>query len=175
MYINNCHYLVEYKDSEERTTIYIHTHTWLLIPTVRNTLLPLNLLNEFHPIKAFHWKLFEWTGIKLLYDRASWIPAHKRPDYVCTWMHTHLMYAHVQTNDWSISTQTGANLLLMFSMKEGNGFFNDTLNTFYLWLYGVRHMVKDYSDSEIHGYSFCLAARGIFYIHQSWSTGWNKM
>ncbi len=26
--------------------------------------------------------------------------------------------------------------------------FNDTLNTFYLWLYGVRHMVNDNSDSE---------------------------
>ena len=26
--------------------------------------------------------------------------------------------------------------------------FNDTLNTFYLWLYGIRHMVKDHSDSE---------------------------
>ena len=24
----------------------------------------------------------------------------------------------------------------------------DTLNTFYLWLYGVRHMVKDQSYSE---------------------------
>ena len=23
--------------------------------------------------------------------------------------------------------------------KEGNGLFNDALNTFYLWLYGVRH------------------------------------
>ena len=27
-------------------------------------------------------------------------------------------------------------------------YFNDTLNTFYLRLYGVRHMVKDHSDSE---------------------------
>ena len=27
-------------------------------------------------------------------------------------------------------------------------FFNGTLNTFYLQLYYVRHMVKDYSDSE---------------------------
>ena len=27
--------------------------------------------------------------------------------------------------------------------------FNDGLNTFYLRLYGVRHMVKDHSDSEI--------------------------
>ena len=31
---------------------------------------------------------------------------------------------------------------------EGNVLFNDTLNTFYLRLYGVRHMVKDHSDSE---------------------------
>ena len=27
-------------------------------------------------------------------------------------------------------------------------FFNDALNTFYLRLYSVRHMVKDHSDSE---------------------------
>ena len=33
--------------------------------------------------------------------------------------------------------------------KEGNVLFNDTLNTFYLRLYGVGHMVKDHSDSEI--------------------------
>ena len=31
---------------------------------------------------------------------------------------------------------------------EGNVLFNDALNTFYLRLYGVRHMVKDHSDSE---------------------------
>ena len=30
----------------------------------------------------------------------------------------------------------------------GNVLFNDTLNTFYLRLYGVGHMVKDHSDSE---------------------------
>ena len=33
-------------------------------------------------------------------------------------------------------------------LKEGNVLFNDALNTFYLGLYGVRHMVKDHSDSE---------------------------
>ena len=33
-------------------------------------------------------------------------------------------------------------------MKEGNVLFNDTLDTFYLWLYGVKHKVKDHSDSE---------------------------
>ena len=32
--------------------------------------------------------------------------------------------------------------------NEGNILFNDTLNTFYLRLYGFGHMVKDHSDSE---------------------------
>ena len=32
--------------------------------------------------------------------------------------------------------------------KEGNILFIDALNTFYLRLYGVRHMVKDHADSE---------------------------
>ena len=27
--------------------------------------------------------------------------------------------------------------------KEGNVLFNDTLNTFYLWLCGIGHMVKE--------------------------------
>ena len=45
--------------------------------------------------------------------------------------------------------------------KEGNVLFNDALNTYYSRLYGVRHMVKDHSDSErgnplppIHGLLF---------------------
>ena len=32
--------------------------------------------------------------------------------------------------------------------RERNVLFNDALNTFYFRLYGVRHMVKDHSDSE---------------------------
>ena len=51
--------------------------------------------------------------------------------------------------------------------------FNDALNTFYLWLYGVRHMVKDHSDSERgnplmpHGILFLISSKGyfIFYMH----------
>ena len=52
-------------------------------------------------------------------------------------------------------------------MKEGNILFNDILNTFYIQLYGVRHMVKDHSDREENrcrhhmGYSFRLAARDL--------------
>ena len=33
--------------------------------------------------------------------------------------------------------------------KDGNVSFNDALITFYLRLYGVRHMVNGHSDSEI--------------------------
>ena len=36
----------------------------------------------------------------------------------------------------------------MAPIQEGNVLFNNALNTFYLRLYGVRHMGKDHSDSE---------------------------
>ena len=45
--------------------------------------------------------------------------------------------------------------------KEGNVLFNDALDTFYLRLYGVRHMVKDHSnrqDTTYHG--LCYTSRG---------------
>ena len=49
--------------------------------------------------------------------------------------------------------------------KEGSVLFNDALNTFHLRLYGVRHMVKDHSDSKRGnmGYSFRLTARVLLY------------
>ena len=49
---------------------------------------------------------------------------------------------------------------------DGNDLFNDTLNTFYLRFYGIRHMVKDHSDTKRgnplppHG---LLAARVLLY------------
>ena len=52
--------------------------------------------------------------------------------------------------------------------KEGNVLFNDTLNTFYLRLYGVRHMVKNHSDREIgnplppHGLLFPISSNFFF-------------
>ena len=33
-------------------------------------------------------------------------------------------------------------------MTEGNVLFNNTLSTFYLWLYGIKTYGKDHSDSE---------------------------
>ena len=52
--------------------------------------------------------------------------------------------------------------------KEGNVLFNDALNTFYLRLYGVRHMVKDHSYSEKgnplppHWLLFPICSKGSF-------------
>ena len=78
--------------------------------------------------------------------------------------------------------------------KEGNVLFNDALNTFYLRLYDVRHMVKDHSDRERgnllppHRLLFSISSKGSFIciipqtgyhiprplLHQLWSTGWNE-
>ena len=67
--------------------------------------------------------------------------------------------------------------LLMFeqynntqTMKEGNVLFNDTLNTFYLQLYGIGHMVNDHSDRErgnlfspLNGLLFPISSK-VFFI-----------
>ena len=52
--------------------------------------------------------------------------------------------------------------------KDGNILFNDALNTFYLRLYGVRHMVKDHSHSKRgnplppHRLLFPISSKGSF-------------
>ena len=71
-----------------------------------------------------------------------------------------------------ISGLTDLFLIICFLQrrKEGNVLFNDALNTFYLQLYGVGHMVKDHSDSERgnpmlpHGLLFLISSK-IFYMH----------
>ena len=56
----------------------------------------------------------------------------------------------------------------MEERKEGNSFCNDALNIFYLTLYGIRHMVKDHSDSEErnlklpHGLLFLISSTASF-------------
>ena len=90
-----------------------------------------------------------------------------------------------------VSTQS---LLRWVGSQEGNVLFNNALNTFYLRLYGVNHMVKDHSDSERgnllppHRLLFPISSKGSFIciipqtgkhipqalLHQSWSTGWNE-
>ena len=52
--------------------------------------------------------------------------------------------------------------------KEGYVLVNDALNTFYLRLYGVGHMIKDHSDSERrnllppHRLLFPISSKGSF-------------
>ena len=61
----------------------------------------------------------------------------------------------------------------MEGWKDGNVLHNDALNIFYLRLYGVRHMVKDHSDSKRgnplppHGLLFPINSKGSFYINHS--------
>ena len=56
--------------------------------------------------------------------------------------------------------------LWLYGRKEGRVLFNDALNTFCLWLCGVRHMVKDHSNSERgnllppHGLLFLISSKG---------------
>ena len=58
--------------------------------------------------------------------------------------------------------------LNIMAFVTGHFLFNDTLNTFYLRLYGVRHMVNDHSDSERgnpllpHGLLFPISSKGSF-------------
>ena len=72
-------------------------------------------------------------------------------------------------NGWIIpSTKQDKNKISFPCLKEGNVLSNDALNTFYLRLYGVRHMVKDNSDSERgnplppHGLLFPISSQGSF-------------
>ena len=68
--------------------------------------------------------------------------------------------------------QTAAKSALNLSrVKVGvpyTDFGNDLFNTFYLWLYGVGHMVEDHSDSERgnllppHGLLFLINSKGSF-------------
>ena len=56
----------------------------------------------------------------------------------------------------------------IFLWKEKSVLFNDALNTFYLLLYDVGHIVKDHSDSERgnplppHGLLFPISSKGYF-------------
>ena len=56
---------------------------------------------------------------------------------------THFIYGYMASDIWLRTI-----LIVREREREREVLFNDTLNTFYLRLYGVRHMVKDHSDSE---------------------------
>ena len=63
-------------------------------------------------------------------------------------LEAYLASMHTMSTHWCGSLKIVFEVWHCHADKEGNILFNDALNTFYLRLYGVRHMVKDHSDSE---------------------------
>ena len=57
---------------------------------------------------------------------------------------THFIYGYMASDIWLRTIL----IVRKERERERNVLVNDALNTFYLRLYGVRHMVKDHSDSE---------------------------
>ena len=83
---------------------------------------------------------------------------------------THFIYGYMERKGNVLFNNTLNTFYLRLYGKKGNVLFNNTLNTFYLRLYGVGHMVQNHSDSEREethcrhmGYSFRLAARVLLY------------
>ena len=68
----------------------------------------------------------------------------------------------------SLSLMLWGDLYVSVTREEGILCFTDALNTFYLWLYGIRHMVKDLLDSEKgnllppHGLLVPMSSKGSF-------------
>ena len=69
---------------------------------------------------------------------------------------------------WGIFSQPINGSSVKEGRKDGIVLFNDALNTFYLRLYGVGHMVNDHSYSERgnplppHGVLFSINSKGSF-------------
>ena len=66
--------------------------------------------------------------------------------------HYHLRFSDIDEIIWNIHKYCVEMMIILVlvphNRKEGNVLFNDALNTFYLRLYGIEHMVKDHSDSK---------------------------
>ena len=83
--------------------------------------------------------------------------------YLC--ICTYVLYTYIRKYT---HTYLSTNLHTYMQTYGINVLFNDALNTFYLRLYGVGHMVKDHSDSERgnplppHGLLFPINSKGSF-------------
>ena len=94
-----------------------------------------------------------------------------------SWKTLHMVRTHCMEPIKSSLTKRRMRLgnLLMKRLPFQNNFlfflFNDALNTFYLRLYGVRHMVNDHSYSETgnpllpHRLLLSINSKGSFYMH----------
>ena len=66
---------------------------------------------------------------------------------------THFIYSYMASDIWLRTTE-----------KEGNISFNDVLNTFYLQLYGIRYMVKEYREQKKKGNVLFKDVLNTFYL-----------
>ena len=88
-------------------------------------------------IKHFAWYISDLYG-RHLEDFGEYCPCNYIQQYISTFDHDICILLCYKRLHW----------LCAIWERERNVLFNDALNTFYLRLYGVRHMVKDHSDSE---------------------------
>ena len=92
-----------------------------------------------------------------------------------THAHTHTQNCNGQAsmeccNSSSLDILYRKSAILNYSnSRKGNVLFNNTLNTFYLRLNGIGHMVKHHSERGIpllpHGLLLPISIKGFFYMH----------
>ena len=104
-----------------------------------------------------------WSGVLWLMDCTAVEVGWKSN---ADWKHSR----HTSQWDYRISYSTcPVTHSFPIEMKEGKLLINDALNTFYLRLYGVTHMVKDHSDSKRgnplspHRLLFPISSKGFLY------------
>ena len=68
---------------------------------------------------------------------------------VCLCVHT-LIHIHIYFECISFRQIQKYQIECYFCVRKVEFFllFNDALKTFYLWLYGIRHMIKDHLDDK---------------------------
>ena len=94
-------------------------------------------------------------------------PVHNQCLGLCLWAFrtSPVESLHVDTHKPCLDMQYDSTIK---ERKEGKVLFNDALDTLYLLLYGVGHMVKDRSGSErgnplpSHGLLFPFSSKGYF-------------
>ena len=125
----------DHSDSEkgEREMFYLTTHSTHFIYGYMGVRERNVLLND--ALNTFYLRLY---GVRHMVKDHSDSEKGEREMFYLTTHSTHFIYSYM-ASDHSDSDK---------GERERNVLFNDALNTFYLRLYGIRHMVIDHSDSE---------------------------
>ena len=109
-------------------------------------------------------------------DALLLVQQRRKEMFYLTMHSTHFIYGYMASDIWlrTILIVRKETRCRGATKKEGNVLFNNALNTFYLALdtfclrlYGIGHMVKDRSDSELgnplpppHGLLFLISNKG---------------